>query len=469
MKYSIKPFLTLLILFTIVHFTSCRKIYDKEIIPKAEIKDPIFPTTIEEKKTVQDIFSVTEIIKKVYAANPNAIAEVNDLIKIGYYNDEFILLSDLLKYETSLIYQSPKTRNIKNKGEFKKEFIKAIGINSSNAQARTTLEYLTDYQNGVITIYYPYSDKFTGTTASITVVPADRDADEAPGYILKSGKWINASAGDLYSQTNPCHLIGVTSTDFTPAPDNIYRTTDPNVLPDAARCGIIFTGTQEKQLPAPPIYPGNLPNIIKVFIGYSRCVYQFDRWISFTGNGGGSEIMYSRGDGYLKFANSHVTDFQDLTTVYHTRSDIRDKKALFVAAPWDNQWENNDTEQYYAIWEQDNKGSVNFKFSLATTVNTGTGQGPGSISFDINKTSQDAIVDQKTITRQSYLTDARDQSKHGHGYLVGFDLAWTSLCSIKLTYKYDYLFLDKVKDCPWPKRNWADASRVGWTWPYSIY
>lgn len=233
--------------------------------------------------------------------------------------------------------------------------------------------------------------------------------------------------------------------------------------------GFTYFGTPPANLPKPPAFPGDDGKTLKVYIGFSKCTKQYDSWLSFTGNGGGSELKYSRGDGYLKFVDDHVTDFQDIISVNHSRSDIRSRKALYVLSSWDFQWEKENFEQYFAIWEEDTKGTLNFKFNLGTTVTLSPGNpastGTGSIGFEITKKSQDAIIRQFEISRYSYFTDARQDQ--GHGFLIGYDVTRNGWCNWVLTYRYDYSFLQENSESPWPTYDWnSDQKSVGWTWPY---
>jgi hypothetical protein len=174
--------------------------------------------------------------------------------------------------------------------------------------------------------------------------------------------------------------------------------------------------------------------------------------------------MYSRGDGYLKWADDHVTDFQETIRVDHSRSDINEQKSLYVLAAWDYQWEAGNNNQYFAIWEDDTKGTINFSFTLGTTVQIDTGTtATGNITFGITRKSQDAIIRQFQIDYNTYFRDGRNNQ--GHNFLIGFDMVRRGLCSYTLTYKYDHSFLS-TNQSPWPKRDWN--SGVSWTWPYKI-
>jgi hypothetical protein len=95
-----------------------------------------------------------------------------------------------------------------------------------------------------------------------------------------------------------------------------------------------------------------------------------DKLISFTGNGGGSEIKVCRINGFLKVQDEQITDFAGaVTTVHNTRADSRKKRWKRLFSVWDPNWNYQDIEQIYAVYEDDNMGSKTITGSLTTTVN----------------------------------------------------------------------------------------------------
>ena len=94
-----------------------------------------------------------------------------------------------------------------------------------------------------------------------------------------------------------------------------------------------------------------------------------DKLVSFTGNGGGSEIKVCRVNGFLKMADEQITNFAgDVITLHYTRGDIRKKRWKRIFGVWDPNWNYQDIEQVYAVYEDDNMGSKTLTGSLKTTV-----------------------------------------------------------------------------------------------------
>jgi hypothetical protein len=143
-----------------------------------------------------------------------------------------------------------------------------------------------------------------------------------------------------------------------------------------------------------------------------------DRLVSFTGNGGGSEIKVCRINGYLRRTDEQVTDFAgDVATLHFTRADIRKKRWKRVFSVWDPNWNYQDIEQIYAVNEDDTQGSKTISGSLTTTLNLPLklGKIQGDIGFKVSVSTQDEIITQRKIDRKSYL--ANGMTNQGWGFV----------------------------------------------------
>ena len=371
---------------------SCQNEFKND--PPGKINTDRLPETQKEKETVTIIKQVGEILKKVYN-DPKAYFEVNATIYSNYYEDERVLLKDLLFPETSTLYKSEKFKSLKvEPGFFKKKFLETLnageytelkkamgmGISQSNSKAASAAASIpTDtaaeiFSNSSGTaIYFPYSENFgSNFTASYfdainspdnryrylaTIVSSQADADSGPGgepYVCGTKLnptlcWRNLTVNDDYAEIHQTHIVGV--------------------------------GAQQRPLDPPPP-PTPVPNVNRVYHGWSRLTTQLDRLISFTGNGGGSEMKIARISGYLQFQDQQVVNFTgDVVTAQFTRKEIRKKRWKRVYSVWDADWVSNNLEQIYAIWEDDNKGTKTFTGSVTTTVSTGNS---ATIGFSIN-------------------------------------------------------------------------------------
>lgn len=428
-----------------------------------------FPTTDKEKQRVVVSNEITSVLKEVYK-NAKAYHEVNAAIYSGYYEDETVLLKDLLTPQVSALYKSEEFLKLKAyPGEFKKEFFKQLNSGSylelkkalgySGAQSNLRLSEGVDTAMEIFSntlgasIYFPYSSNFmTSLTSSYfdnintdafgdlaTVIPADREANSAPGSkpsrhktydefgeIVWEISYESVTVNDTYAEVNPVHIVGVGAEPSRIMPSN------------------------------PP--PGT--NVNRVYHGWSRLTQQLDNFISFSGNGGGSEIKVARISGYLQMQNQQVTNFTgDIFTVSYDRKSI--KKGIWkrVYGVWDADWVTANLEQVYACYEEDNQGSKTFTGSLGTTVTVTAGTTiTASIGFSVTAVTQDELITQRKITRTAYFGAAlTDQG-------WGFNLCDKSGGNCR----YDNTFLSTGN---WPAYDGNNGSGAIWsyTWPYNSY
>ena len=407
------------------------------------------PSSPEEIQLVENIKKVTEVLKELYRDKSN-LKVVNASIFSKAYTDESILLRDLIYPENSRLLSNKKfndytrkfkvslssfatnfwsTVNQKNDPSFK-SFLEALKhVNSNNSSSR-----LSDYYYGDdLSIYFPYSENFVvpdgenyGPVTALSA--ATEDAEEGWGavpYYDASGNmtYVQVLINDEYCYNNPTQIVGVNGIE-----------------------------AEQENLQDPPPPPPPPPGVSRVYVGEGLCKNQYDRLISFSGNGGGSEVKYCHLTGYLQPVNGQVTTFQDIAAKDFTRKAISDKRWDRIYSTWDDDWVPGDLEQVFAIYEEDNTGTVTFNGSLSTTVTVSPGNtGTGSIGFSISRQSQDEIIRQLKISRNSYFAG------------VFQDQAWG--------FRPDYTFLPPPETHGWPKydANENGGANVGWTWPYNTY
>ncbi len=431
----------------------------------------IFPNEKKDIEKVSLLREVSNILKEVYK-DPKAYREVNAAIYSGYYEDERVSLKDLLFPETSELYKTKDFKKYQSGvGIFKQRFVEEMdkgnypalkhAIPSQNYAARENTVAPTDtaaeiFSNSSgVSIYFPYSENFgSNFTAAYfdnintdpfgnmaTVIPADREADSAPGdepyryktydangEIVWEIRYRPVTVNDDYAEVKPAHIVG--------------------------------SGTQQRTYPSdPPI----ATNVNRVFVGWTRInnKRQYDKFISFSGNGGGAEIKVCRVSGYLQFSNQQVTSFTgDQYEVTFKRKEIRNGIWKRVYGVWDADWVPGNTEQIMAVFEEDTEGTSTFTGSLSTTVtippangNPGT-TAVGTVSYSVQVKTQDELVLQSKYTRTSYFGAAKvDQG-------CGFQLCDTKNGSCR----FDNTFLSIGN---WPIYNCG--ANWNFTWPYNSY
>jgi hypothetical protein len=451
----------LALLATLILFaTACKKDLASEQVIKQRNVDPVkvfkLPETPEEKLLVENLGKVTEVLKELYKDKAN-LKLVNAAVYSKTYTDESVFLKDLVYPDKSRLPVSLKFLGYTQKwnvsleqfaksfwGEVNKRndpdflyFLSKLSNGHSLAQTPGS-QNSPNSQNGEgdgVTVYFPYSDQFLpdgggGYYEPITsIATATADADEGWGnqpYFINGvfQFYTQILVNDDYVFANPTQIIGVNGIEPDPTP----------LLP-----------------PPPPPPP---PGVSRVYLGEGICKSQYDRLISFTGNGGGSEIKYCHLTAYLQPVNGHVTTFQDIASVNFSRGDIRNKRWLRNFIVWDDDWVPADLEQVFGIYEEDNTNTKTFNGSISTTVTVVPGSTiTGTIGFTVSVTSQDEIIRQLKISRKSYFAGSfqnqgQDFSPDGTFLPLPFTHGWPA---------YDVHYWNK------------SGASVGWTWPYNTF
>jgi hypothetical protein len=397
---------------------------------------------------------IAEVLEKVYE-NDTALMEVNAAILSGYYHDERILIKDLLVPQTSDLYRWEQFLKLADTGAFSKIFRDVLSKGNYPVLRSELIDFLRSekYERGKrvgnssrvaeyvgvlseinpIAIYFPYSENFLSINApesdrrfsltrKPTLVPSTHEGQSATGrspFSCTSSPTMtcyrDVVVNDDYAYASPTHIITVGASRKTEAP-----------------------------LLVPPSEQTH-----RLYHGASRLTAQMDNLISFTGNGGGSEVKVCRVNGYLRRQDEQIDDFAgDVVTLHYTRGEIRKKQWKRAYTVWDPNWNYQDVEQIYAVYEEDTKGTRTIDGTLRTTLSIPgkAGKLEGDIGFKIQMSTQDEVITQRKIDRKSYFRDGLNSQ--GWGFL--FDL---------------YDFLPPARD--WPI--YDGGSIWQYTFPYRIY
>lgn len=363
------------------------------------------PTTAEEKSFVANLGKVTNVIKELYK-NPKHTNLVKAAIYAKAYTDESILLRDLIYPDNSVLPYNGKFAELcKRKNltltDFSKDFWQEVdkANDVTFKQFLNSLKVETVASRGVagafidgVSIYYPYSNVFEDVdlgdndgggsqSGPMTVVTATADADQGWGtvpYTNSDGstRYETVLVDDEYAENHPTQIIGANGVEpYTQGPTT---------------ASLVFA-------PGPPIQVPGLPRSVKeVWISHLQCKKHYDKLISATLNGGGNEMVFTRGDGYLKLSDGRATGDvgavgeRSISRWHITHSKFHDFNTL-----WDGDWELDNREQNIALYERDNRNEQTFKGTLKTTLSTGIPAAPkadGDIGFEFKFKSDDAII-----------------------------------------------------------------------------
>jgi len=389
------------------------------------------PATEKEKNLVANLEKVTEVVKEVYK-NKEAIKEVNAAIIAKIYSDQSILLKDLIypnegllttsksfeKLSSSLNVQRGTFSNVfwalvnkKNDQDFS-NFLTALkpGNISTDANQKKAQNLKVNDNDGSgeqshpaeVSLYYPYAEQYINPfdnsgnySPSTSVMTATADADEGYGWApVYDGNgnmgYTQVVINDDYAYVNPTLIIGINGIEPID-----YSTPAIATFP-----------------PGPPIQVPTLTRTVKqVFVGDVKVNgHQFDHFISFTGNGGGSEIRFTRADGYLKQVDGQV-QAADVFVINGnpsiSRWHIHNKKWVDFTATWDADWEQDNLEQNLAIYEDDNANTSSLSLSLMTTISIGGQKQTGTIGGTLLYKSLDDIIRQNEHKYASFFPTNR--------------------------------------------------------------
>ena len=252
-----------------------------------------------------------------------------------------------------------------------------------------------------VTIYFPYSEMFlppdgdigggTYTYGTITsIVTATEDADEGIGQqpIFLNGilqGYRDVLVNDDYAELNPTHIVGLNGVEEEAPPTTMsaFDPSDPVDIPNFTR------------------------EIFEVYIGDVRInhKHQFDKLIAKNQNGGGSEIRFTRADGYLKLLNGQVQAENFLVGVTKSvgRWHIRNGKWVDYSLSWDSDWEPANLTQNMAIYEEDTEGTEEISGSFGTTLTIpGGGTTVSNIGFKNTLKTQDDVQHQNDLSRDVF-------------------------------------------------------------------
>lgn len=441
-----------------ITFLSC----EKNTIP-IQREAAVYPRTNLEKEKAALHTEFANMLRLVYQ-DTEAFREVQAAIWCGYYEDERVLLEALLAPGSSPLYAQEAFQSFNTgKGAFQKQFDRFINTDKFPMLQRhlqkagyrsgsdwplhektslqgnaidafdtsheirslqeTTInpayEKQTQQVNAInafapnsvsdeepLAIYFPYSENYKPALQDeekawqpATLVAADRDANQAPGQ------------EPISCPGNDCYKPVTVNDDYC----------EKHIVHIAQSGGIKATPRPRIAAPA--------PNIQMVMLGSVICKQQYDNLISFTGNGGGSELRFIRADAYLaQNANGQITSPQNVIAVNCSRKDIRKKRWISVNAIWDSNWETDNPEQVFAIYEEDNEGSRTLSGSIQAKLKMLTIE---PINYEITVKTKDDIIRQLGWKRNSFFAFNKGGLNNGCGLLNGFTVYD---CSSAVTY-----------------------------------
>ncbi len=412
------------------------------------------------------VLEMTEMMKNIVSNHPQAYEELLFIFKSDFYYESYVGLFELLEPETAVIYQRINMDS-RLKGSFKKAFeeelrknyleypnLSVISLrkrnNFNSYRVASNLEDfdLTFYDEAAIAFYAPYIEDLNDNEFDLsdepTLIPGVIDADSGLGYKKTNDNWEVKTVDDDYSESNfsimiepnnfqacggPNEIQGA-STSFASAisdsNNDLLQTYQPCLMTSTSGT----SGAPTSGGSTVNIYNGNCDwlepkttngYIRQVFIGHAKInnKKQYDKFISFTGNGGGSEIRIGMLDSRGQITIDSIGDISEnqwdnIINVKFSRKDIRKGKKKWVGSLWHKNWQcSGDVhEALFGVYEEDNEGDIVFDDTI-------TWQDDELFSVDatIDNKSKDQIIRKwKREKTEFFITNLLDQ---GGGFWEG--------------------------------------------------
>lgn len=222
----------------------------------------------------------------------------------------------------------------------------------------------------------------------ITLTPALYEANEGYGILILDDSEYKTNVNDDYAYANPTFIV---------------------------TNGAVQTLCTNPSWCNPPLNPIPGLNLRRVEIGWARTNVNWDNLIGFNHlNSGGNEVAYGRGSGYLRHEiNGIISNFTNIKVLSFTRLEGRNKTwKVQTNQSWDPNWNIDNHEQIFTVWEMDNdtKQEVNGNLSttIKKTINGAEVSVIGSLGFKTTIISREPISHQQNYTWNSYVGEARN-------------------------------------------------------------
>lgn len=323
-----------------------------------------------------------------FSNDKEAMAEVQKMIDLKMYRDDYVKFKDL--------FQPESNSRLKSFGEtkFAKLFREkaASGLKSSND---FDLEQFLIDNDLVLYVPYPAEDYPTDKqTPTISYHPLDNDSVNI-GYRLSMGKSTNAvqtisKVNEEYSKTYPVYIIAPSGDEIIGGGGN---TGGGNTGGETTGGG---TGTGG----------GNTNGRFSFKLVEMRLTKHYEAFFN-----GGSEVQIIFADGVeLDDKNNPATVNRHYNAIHFvTRRQVRKGSWLNINIVLDPSWEEQELRNYFASVEIDNTGTVEVKANAKIKTKWGTFNPSVSYTY----TSRNDFIGESEFTRDNIIDSQNRPDYHG--------------------------------------------------------
>jgi len=313
--------------------------------------------------------------------------EIQGLINLKMYNDDYIKFEDLFHPEENNKLKSTKVTKFAQ--AFRKIIAKGDYQHLKSSNNFNLEQFLIDNN---LTLYIPYplsSYPENMRTPTVSFNPLDNDS-VGMGYASSTTKSTNSIVAvpvvnEAYSLVKPVYII------------------TPSIVNSGAGSG--SGGTT--------VGTGGGTGHYAISMEEMQITHQFDAFYN-----GGSEIHFVFADGYLldKQNNLIGVNAHASYTYKFTRWRIRNKKWLGINITIDPDWGLNETSNYFGAVEIDILGTVTLSETVGFKVNIpGVGSVNKSATAKVAFTSSNGFIGEREYTRDYYFASQKNPALEGRG------------------------------------------------------
>jgi hypothetical protein len=312
-----------------------------------------------EEKCKHISYILTEVIKI-----EGITQEVMDGVKSGYYDDESIILKDLLNPEQSpivLFKQNAATMQFAQ--VFQQTFNANVYMFAQN-YANITYQQLLDFiQEDNVAIYFPYSDNFQGTEFPTLTYNTIKERDDNVGYasVISGGRidsFTPVTVNDVYASTNATWVLKNRSRGNS-------KIEDP--CDGCGGGGWESPVEVDSAVVTPCEFFQNPDKIYEIYVGHIRAIRHMDPFFGFN-NSGGAEVIITRGHVIQNLNNQPSGDTKEVHLPKITRKQSKDKVWITVYRSYQTDWDPQDRQFVLGCYENDDKDPWTITGSAKLTV-----------------------------------------------------------------------------------------------------
>lgn len=326
---------------------------DEPMAPQSSLKSSDNNVSENSENIAQLMASITltkEIVNEVFSATQNGI---ENGIEESYY------FADVLS-EDATAKSASRASSESQKSFLGRELRSALRKTRSHSQIDADLLQYGDYQ-----IYWPYSEDWDGETQPvITYVPKDENQLWNYGYKQTDNGIETVIVDEKYMESNPVWIINKADFSYDELPNfnnGEYVKNGISYCPRKVVKKETSNQTNSTRASGLPVYT--------VYLGKLMSEHQYDKVWS-----GGSEFAIRMGAiEHMEITSEEQVDSKNARINYvrvcRSRKDIKKKRwAELTGCVLSSDWQPNENNAAFSIYEEDQGGSKNYEASLSVKI-----------------------------------------------------------------------------------------------------